>query len=279
MRAVRRAFVLLALLAAGCGGGSEPAAERLAVRGTVDRDKPRAGAPDAGTAAGHGNDGGVGTTSSAAFSFTGKVRPADSRVTASAGAVRVEPSGRFTVAVASPRSGAKRVRLRAVKAGHRPWRLDVRVVRAEPQRVRVPERDVLAPTAAIVVEAGGRRIVQASPSRAGERPAVIALREPRLRAAGVVRDAEGGTGRVRLSMITTTRCGASERRRVRLLPPAQIVNIALPPGASAPAERERSAHFRLDARPGCTVRGEVYAEGTDAHGLQAVTHHVGFRYP
>ena len=62
------------------------------------------------------------------------------------------------------------------------------------------------------------------------------------------------------------------------MPPPQVEKVALPPGARAPVERQRSARIRLDARPGCTVTGEVWAEAPDAHGLQAVTRHVGFRY-
>jgi hypothetical protein len=286
--AVRRTLLALSLLLAGCGGGDDddapgdrPPSAARAVTGALDLERPRAGAPDAGTAAGHGNDGGVGTTSSAAFSFTGRVDPPDSRVAVSEGAVRVEPSGRFTVAVASPRSGTKQVRVEATKPGHRPWRVDVRVVRATSQRVRVPERDVTAPSAALLLRPGGGLpdVVQASPSRAGDRPDVVRLAQPSFRATAVARDPEGGIGRIRLSVVTTTRCGDEVRRRVRYMPPPQIANVALPPGAMAPVERERTARIRLDAGPGCTVTGEAWAEATDAHGLQAVTHHAGFRHP
>jgi hypothetical protein len=281
-RVCRRALALLTVLAAGCGGGeTKRPREAPAVTGAVDVEAPRAGAPDAGTRAGHGNDGAVGTTNAAVFSFTGTVRPADSRLRVSEGVVRVEPSGRFTVAVASPRSGAKRVRIEASRSGSRPWSTDVRVVRGSPATVEVPERDTEAPTAALLVEpgAGAGPVVQASPARARERPEVVTLPRPSFRATAVVRDAEGGTGRIRLAVVTTTRCGRSERRRVRLLPPAHIVRIAIPPGARAPVERSRSARFRLEAGAGCTVRGEAFAEGTDAHGRQAVTRHAGFRYP
>jgi hypothetical protein len=284
---VRRVAVLAALLAsaaAGCGGGSDGDRDRPApgarVTGVVDLDRPRAGAPDAGTAAGHGADGGVGTTAAAAFSFTGRVDPPDSRVRVSDGDVRQEPSGRFTVAVLSPARGSKDVRIDGTKPGHRPWRIDVRVVRGEPGRVTVPERDPTAPTAALVVRPGGDAppVVRTSPSRQGERPEVLTLREPRVRVTGVARDAEGGTGRIRVSMTSTTRCGADVRRRTAYLPPPQIENVALPPGARAPAERQRTARLEVAAGRGCSVRGEVWAEATDAHGNQAVTRHAGFRY-
>jgi hypothetical protein len=273
------ALLLIALLA-GCGGGPDQPSRDLAVTGEVDLEKPRAGAPDAGTAAGHGNEGVIATTGVAVFSFTGKVEPPDSRVSASDGAVRVERSGRFTVAVASPKSGSKTVRIAAAKPGHRTWRTEIQVLRGEPGRVSVPERDVEAPTAALLLEPGPGTpaTVQGSPSRAGDEPDFVTLPAPVLRVTAAVRD-EGGTGRIRLSIVSTTRCGDSERRKVRHLPPAQVVRIALPPGASAPVERERSARLRLDAPRGCNVRGEVFAEGTDAHDRQAVTRHAGFRYP
>jgi hypothetical protein len=284
---MRRAAAIVAVTCGawcfGCGGdegGDEPGPSPR-VTGSVDLERPRAGAPDAGTVAGHGADGGVGTTSAPVFSFTGRVRPADSEVTVSEGDVRVEPSGRFTVAVAAPRGGTKDVRIDGAKPGHRPWRIDVRVVRGPAARVRVPERDELAPTAALLVDPGGGAppIVHASPSEAGERPDVTTLPRPAFRAVAAARDPEGGTGRIRLSVTTTTRCGDRERRRVRYRPPPQIQSVAIPPGAEAPVERTRSARIRLDHRPGCTVTGEVWAEATDAHGLQAVTRHAGFRYP
>jgi hypothetical protein len=273
-------LIVLAAAAAGCGGSSPAAEAPRAVSGSVDLAKPRPGAPDAGTSAGHGNELVLATTSSDVFSFTGRVTPAGSTVEVSDGVVRVEPSGRFTVATTSPRGGSKELRIGATKAGHRPWSLDVRITRAAPQRVRVPERDGVAPSAAVMLRAGrdAGPVVQPSPSRAGERPQVVALPDPRFRATATVRDGDGGTGRIRLSVETVARCGAETRTRVRTIPPAQIVNIALPPGASAPAERQRTEVIDLGARPGCSYTGELFAEGTDAHGRQAVTAHIGFTY-
>ena len=269
------------MLLAGCGSSGVPPRRDLAVTGRLDLPKPAAGQPDAGTAAGHGNDGGVASTGVAVVSFTGTVRPPDSTITVSDGVVRVEPSGRFTVAIRSPRRGAKDVRIEATKSGHRPWRTTARVVRTEPGRVRVPERDMVAPTAALLFQPGhgGAATLEVSPSFANDPPDMVRLHEPAFSVTAAVRDAEGGTGRIRLAMYSTIRCGGTSRSRVRILPPAQIENVALPPGAWAPIERQRSARFRLDAGPACSVRGDVLAEGTDAHGRQAVTHHVGFRYP
>jgi hypothetical protein len=76
-----------------------------------------------------------------------------------------------------------------------------------------------------------------------------------------------------------TRCGDRTRRQTRYRPPAQIASVALPPGTPAPVERSRAERVALPAPRGCSVRGEVWAEATDAHGLQAVTRHLGFRHP
>jgi hypothetical protein len=281
---MRSRLVLAALVAvvAGCGGESrKPEQPRPAVSGTVDLGKPQAGAPDAGTSAGHGNEAALATTSADVVSFTGRVEPADSTVMVSDGVVRVEPTGRFTVAIASPPSGTEEIRIDAAKAGHRPWSLDVRIKRAAPSQVEVPEGDDEAPSAAVMLETrrGDRAIVQPSPSRAGESPEVVELPEPRFRATAAVRDQHGGTGRIRLIVETLRRCGDTDKALVQVLPPAQIENVALPPGARAPIERQRSKLIDLKDGERCSYTGELFAEGTDAHGRQAVTAHIGFRYP
>lgn len=264
----------------GCGGHSKPApGPGAAVSATVELTKATAGAPDAGTRAGHGNDVVNATTAADVFSFTGRVDPPDSAVRVSDGVVRVEPSGRFTVATTAPAAGVKRVRIDATLAGHRPWSLDVRLSRGEPQRVEVPEQDDVAPSAALALRSGDDVVVQPSPSRAGERADVVRLDEPRFEAIAAVRDSTGGTGRIRISIRRVDRCGGTARESTQSIPPAQIVNIALPPGAQAPVERQRSRQIELRPRDGCSVRGEVLAEGTDAHGRQAVTAHIGFAYP
>jgi hypothetical protein len=256
---MRRVAIALtaATLLAGCGGGSKPAP----VSGTVDLAKATA------------------TTSADVFSFTGRVDPPDSTVTVSDGVVRVEPSGRFTVATTAPAGGTKRLRVEATLAGHPPWSIDVRLSRGQPQRVEVPEQDDLAPSAALALRTADEVVVQASPSRAGERADVVRLSEPRFEAIAAVRDSTGGTGRIRISIRRVDRCDGTARETTQSIPPAQIVNVALPPGAPAPVERQRSRQIELRPRAGCSVRGEVLAEGTDAHGRQAVTAHISFAYP
>ena len=169
MRDVRRSAVVICVLFAGCSGDAGQPHRESAVTGKVDLDNPRAA-----------------TTSSAVFTFSGKVSPPDSKVSVSDGTVRVEPSGRFTVAVASPRAGSKQVKLAATNPGRRSWRLNVRVARGQPKRVKVPERDVLAPTAGLLLEPGGGAppSVQASPSRADDAPDVVTLSEPSFRGDG-----------------------------------------------------------------------------------------------
>jgi len=277
---VRRAILFVALFTSACASSEQPSRPE-AVTGTIDLPEESAGPPDAGTVAGHGNDARIGSTSTAVFTFTGRISPPDSSVRVNHGVIRTEPSGRFTVAVRSPAHGARELEIVASSPPSRPWRARVRIVRGPRTDVRVPERDVRAPTAGVLLAPAGETppLVQASPSRANDRAIVATLPRPRFRATATVRDAEGGTGRIRLAMTSTLVCGGEQRRMVRLLPPAQVVRIALPPGAEAPAERERSARFALDVPSGCAVRGEVFAEGTDAHGLQAVTRHIGFRYP
>lgn len=144
-----------------------------------------------------------------------------------------------------------------------------------PGRVAVPERDATPPTATIAVRAGGREIVSASPSSPGDELRSVTLRRPRLEATAIARDPEG-TGRIRLSLVYERTCDGVTRRVTQYRPPAQIANVRVAPGAQAPTTRRRSARIAL--RPGCSATGEVYAEATNAHGLQAVSRHVRFSY-
>jgi len=275
---MRLAAVALIALLAGCGGDGKRAAGPP-IAASLDLATATAGAPDAGTSAGHGNDVANATTAADVFSFTGRVAPADSRVRVSDGEVRVEPSGRFTVATTAPSSGTKRLRVDASKAGRQPWSIEVRLTRAAPRDVRVPEQDGEAPSAAVALEQLGRTVVRPSPSRAGETPEVVRLAEPGFDATAAVHDSEGGTGRIRLTVMRTETCDGTAREATQSFPSAQIVNIAIPPGARVPAERQLSKRIDLELRDGCSVSGEILAEGTDAHGRQAVTAHIGFAYP
>jgi hypothetical protein len=273
-----------ALAATGCGGGAEPdrPAERSRVTGSVDLTRPGAGAPDAGTAAGHGNDTAIGASAGSTFAFTGRVEPPDSTVEvegARPGAVVVEPSGRFSVAVDGLRRGPNPVRLVATRPGHLPWSIDVRVTRGATPEVAVPDRDRTPPIAALRVESpGAPPMLTVSPASPDDRLEPVSLAEPVLVATALARDDDGGTGRARVATTYETRCGDRVRRVTRAHPPAQIERIALPPGSDAPAERSRTVRMRLRVGRGCTAEGDVLAEATNAHDLQAVSRHVRFRY-
>ena len=254
--------LLVVAVVAGCGGApdEDPAPPRVAA--TLDLDRPRTG--------------------STTFAFTGRVSPPDGRVSVGGArsAVVVERSGRFSIAVDGLERGPNTIRLTASRRGAEPWATEVRVVRGADPRVVVPQRDTEAPVAALrVVAAGsGEPVLSVSPSAEGEPRQTIRLATPRFTATAIARDDRGGTGRVRLSTTYVTRCGMRTRRTTRYLPPAQIANVALPPGTSAPSERRRTETIGLNVQTGCTVDGEVWAEATDAHGLQAVTRHVRFGY-
>jgi len=148
---------------------------------------------------------------------------------------------------------------------------------ARPARVRVPERDATPPLAQIRVlpGAGAAPVVHRSPVRA--RPAApVALAEPLLRATASVRDADGGTGRIRLTVRYVATCGGERRRRTLHHPPPQIESIRLAPGTAAPVRRVRSA--RVPLPEGCAVTGEAFADATNAHGLESFSDPVRFAY-
>jgi hypothetical protein len=145
------------------------------------------------------------------------------------------------------------------------------------RRVRVPERDATPPLALIRVAGGGAAppVVRRSPVRARGSPPVT-LARPVLRATAVARDADGGTGRIRLTVRYVATCGGEPRRRTLHFPPPQIESIRLTPGTAAPTRRARSARVRLPAR--CRVTGEAFADATNAHGLESFSDPVRFAY-
>ena len=122
----------------GCGGdngGDAAPAGQRSVRASVDLGRPGGGAPDAGTAMGHGADLAVATTSRGSLRFGGKVSPPDADVAlvdqrdGDSAAAEVGAGGRFRLRATDLRPGINRFRIEARKRGHRPWRLDVRITR------------------------------------------------------------------------------------------------------------------------------------------------------
>lgn len=283
---MRRAavFPAVCVLLPACGGGDDEGPrdrppERPAVQGTVDLERGASGPPDAGTRGGHGGDQAVGVASGPSFAFRGRVRPADSELTIRSvppgrrATVDADASGRFLAEVRGLRPGPNAFRVEGRKPGHVPWSVDVRVVRrpAAAGGVEVPERDGTPPEATMRFRHAGGTVVRRSPVQPWRRPPV-ALRERTLRLTAVVRDAEG-TGRVRVSLFYRAPCrgGAVTRN----FPPAQVERVRVAPGARVPSRRSRSVRVRL---PPCTARGRAWADATNAHGLEAFSTPIRFRY-
>jgi len=119
-------------------------------------------------------------------------------------------------------------------------------------------------------------VVRRSPVRRRPAPAVV-LARPEVRATALVRDVDGGTGRIRLTVLWEADCAGERRRRAVHLPPSQIERIRLPPGRLAPVERRRSGRVRLPR--GCRVTGEAFADATNASGLESFSDPVRFTHP
>ena len=246
------AAVTAAATLLGCGGDSgapsgppEDGGSRV-IRGTVDLGRPASGPPDAGTAAGHGADAAVGSTSDSSFPIRGTVDPPDSEVTLvnartrGRGDVDVDPEGRFTAIATDLRPGSNAFVIEGRKPGYRSWRLDVRidretegaqapgtggaarfaaseegmgrpatVVTRRPGTVRVPSTDATPPEAFLRVEwegAGGRRGAVESSSGGKSGEVPPTTRADVLWATAVARDADAGVARVRLSIQERIAC-------------------------------------------------------------------------
>ena len=103
-----------------------------------------------------------------------------------------------------------------------------------------------------------------------------ALPRPEFDATALIRDGDGGTGRVRVSVVYITRCDGVERQQADYFPPAQIENVRIAPGVRVPAQRSRSARVRFPA--GCDVTGKAFAEATNAAGLESFSDPIWFSY-
>ena len=142
--------------------------------------------------------------------------------------------------------------------------------------VRVPVRDATPPLAMLRLDPGtGEPVVHDSPVREQRRPD-LALPRPEFDATALIRDGDGGTGRVRVSVVYVTRCDGVERQRADYFPPAQIENVRIAPGVRVPAQRSRSARVRFPA--GCDVTGKAFAEATNAAGLESFSDPIWFSY-
>jgi hypothetical protein len=66
------------------------------------------------------------------------------------------------------------------------------------------------------------------------------------------------------------------RQRAAYFPRAQIERIRLAPGFLAPTQRVRTARLRFPAR--CAVAGKVFAEATNAQGLESFSDPIWFSW-
>ena len=83
----------------------------------------------------------------------------------------------------------------------------------------VPKTDRSPPLAMLRLEAGASQpIVHASPVRRPRRPTVTLVR-PAFTATALIRDADGGTGRIRVSVVYATRCDDTDRQHAAFFPP------------------------------------------------------------
>jgi len=154
--------------------------------------------------------------------------------------------------------------------------LEAQFARTVRGSVRVPEADRTPPLALLELDTGaGKPVVHDSPVRS-ERAAAVRLAGPELRATALIRDADGGTGRIRVSVVYVTRCDGVERQRAAYFPQAQLETIRIAPGVRVPAQRSRSAHVRFTA--GCSVTGKAFAEATNAHSLESFSDPIWFEY-
>ena len=285
--------LVVGLLAGGCeesdgGGGGERPPEREMVRVELDLPRPEAGAPDAGTRAGHGGDRYLLRAAGADPIISGRVVPAMPIELADASGTRVARvnvarDGRFSALLPRlPRTGAVSFRLTAGAGRAEPSRTEILASRkpaaGAPESVCVPEADRTPPVAGLLLHSGERVVSSVAPVWA-DRDAPVRLDRPTLALTAITRDEDGGTGRVRVSVEYVRTCGGEVVRRKLHFPPSEIARVRLAPGARAPAERRRRASVRLEARgSGCTVRGRAWADATNASGLESFSDQTRFEY-
>jgi hypothetical protein len=108
--------------------------------------------------------------------------------------------------------------------------------------------------------------------------APLRLRGPELALTALTRDEDGGTARVRVSVRYQQSCGDALSLRTKYFPPSEIARVRVSPGVRAPVERRRRAALRLEAGPGCSVRGKAWADATNAWGLESFSDQIRFEF-
>ena len=99
---------------------------------------------------------------------------------------------------------------------------------------------------------------------------------PAITATALIRDADGGTGSIRVSVVSATRCDGTDRQHTAYFPPAQIQAIRVAPGVRVPVQSTHRAQVRFAA--GCEVLGKVFAEATNASGVESFSDPIWFAY-
>jgi hypothetical protein len=268
---------------------AEPASAARQVQGSLKLERTQAGAPDAGSRAGHGADRYVLQAPGAEVLIRGRVDPASARIELvdESGRRRARviagPGGGFSALLADlPRQGVTTFRLTATAGRAEPWRTEIVASRqpraASPARVRVPEHDDTPPLAALLLRHGDRVVSSVGPVLP-DSEAPVRLDRPELTLTALTRDEDGGTGRVRVSVSYVRSCGGSVERRTHYFPPSEIARVRVAPDALVPVERRRNARVRLE--PGgarCSVRGKAWADATNASGLESFSDQVRFEY-
>jgi hypothetical protein len=285
----------LALTLAACSDDDSPAPSApTAVNGSLYLEPAEGGGPpDAPTQAG-GVDSFVVRTHGPRAIITGTVRPASAtiRLMDTSGRrtarVNVAPDGDFRAVLPDlPRGKVVIFDLTATLHGARPWktqivgaRSSVRGVFTAPDLV-VPEQDSTPSTAVLLLRAGARVVTSISPVRPDKEPPVR-LRSPAVALTAVVHDDDGGTGRIRASLMYDHECRDPDigrrttERATHHFPPSEIARVKLPPGSRAPAERIRRAAVRLPTQTDCVIRGKAWADATNASGLESSSDQVPF---
>ena len=296
MMALRALLAGLALTLAACWGddSSAPSAP-TAVKGSVYLEPAEGGGPpDPGTRARQGVDSFVARTHSATAVITGTVRPAAARIRLMdtsgrrAARVNVAPDGSFRALLADlPRGKVVVFDLRATLRGARPWNSQILAARSGFRGVLrfpdvvVPDRDSTPPIATLLVHADARSVTSISPVRPDKGPPVH-LRSPAIALTAVMRDEDGGAGRIRAALTYDRECrdpGNGRRttqRATRHFPPSEVARVELAQGVRVPVERVQRAVVRLPARTGCVIRGRTWADATNASGLESLSNQVPF---
>ena len=287
-------MALVAVLAwAGCEQQDDDDAERRspprAVQGSLELERAQAGAPDAGTRGGHGADRYVLRATQADALVSGRVKPASARVELvdESGRRRARvlpaPDGRFSALLPDlPRQGVATFRLTARVGRAEPWRTEIVASggagAGSPREVRVPERDDTPPLAALLLRDRDRVVSSVDPVRP-DRDAPLRLRRPELTLTALTRDADGGTGRVRVSVRYQQSCGDALSVRTEYFPPSEIARVRVPPGSLAPVRAPSPSLCAARRRwSGCSVHGKAWADATNASGLESFSDQIRFEY-